>query len=111
MYLGIIICIACIQLYTYLFYGILSTCHFCFSRRFILTVTASAVLFRPNVLIYLSLKIINLYNNYYALLCCKAPRTASWKWRSINKIIIIIFIKGKIYEISSDTAPFETRKI
>ena len=33
-----------------------------------------------------------LYNNYYALLCCKAPRTTSWKWHSINKIIIIIKI-------------------
>ena len=28
-----------------------------------------------------------------AILCCKAPRTACWIWRSINKIIIIIIIK------------------
>ena len=35
---------------------------------------------------------MNLYNNYYALLCCKASRTASWKWRSMDKIIIIIII-------------------
>ena len=31
-------------------------------------------------------------SNYYDLVCCKAPQTASWKWRSINKIIIIIII-------------------
>ena len=27
-----------------------------------------------------------------AILCCKAPRTAFWIWRSINKISIIIII-------------------
>ena len=73
----------------------------CFSRRFIITVTAFTVLFTAwyiaqlyfyLFMLSLSLKIINLYNNYYAVLCCKAPRTASWKGRSINKIIIIIII-------------------
>ena len=56
-----------------------NTTHFCFRRRFTLTVTAFTVLFtawyRPNYIFtcYLSLavKTINLYTNYYALPCCK----------------------------------------
>ena len=28
--------------------------------------------------------------DYNTVLCCEAPRTACWIWRSINKIIIII---------------------
>ena len=39
------------------------------------------------------IKVTSMLDDYYALLSCKAPRTASWKWRSINKIIIIISCK------------------
>ena len=77
-------------------------CHFCFSRRFILTVTAFTVLFtawyRPNCIFTYScyhfknnnLLVYQLLRLTPALLCCTAPRTARWIWRSINKIIIII---------------------
>ena len=72
---------------------------------FILTVTAFTVLFTAwyrlnciftyscyhcknnNLLVYQLLRLTP------AFLCCTAPRTARWIWRSINKIIIIIIIK------------------
>ena len=94
------------RLYTiyFTFFFFLSTCHFCFSRRFILTVTAFTVLFtawyRPNCIFTYScyhlknnnLLVYQLLRLTPALLCCTAPRTARWIWRSINKIIIIIII-------------------
>ena len=84
----------------FFFFFFLSTCHFCFSRRFILTVTAFTVLFtawyRPNCIFTYScyhfknnnLLVYQLLRLTPALLCCTAPRTARWIWRSINKIII-----------------------
>ena len=87
------------------YFSILINMPFLFSRRFILTVTVFTVLFTawymPNCFFtylcshYLKKKkltCILIITLNAAILCCKAPRTACWVWRSINKIIIIIII-------------------
>ena len=72
---------------------------FLFSRRFILTVTVFTVLFtawyRPKCIFFLLIYVITcllFITLNAALLCCEAPRTSCWIWRSINKIIIIFII-------------------